>query len=547
MTKRPQPSSVENPESPVDQTILMPSGGAEIVAPLTETAGDGPTSPAPDTALPEVIGEFRILRRLGRGGMGEVLLAEQTSLGRQVALKVMRKDLVNDEKLIKRFRTEAMAAANLNHPNIVQVYLVGEADGLHYIAQEYVDGPNLRDYLVKKGPASTEFALHVMRQACAALQKAGEVGVIHRDIKPENIMVTKRGQVKVADFGLARLTLGAQDVDITQVGVTMGTPTYMSPEQVSGKSLDPRSDLYSLGVTCYHMLAGRPPFRGETALAVAVKHLRDQPQPLNEIRKDAPLALCKIVHMMMAKKPEDRFPDAAAVIIAIRKIGMALQQGTDPVINLPEIEAFSESSGFSEPIRVPSYLQMTTGRVAGSLLLAALVGGGLGVFARPSNPLEAPLTAASSVKIYGNAAEQLANAMLQVDNFDAFEAVITEFPNSEPEVSMAKEQLALLHLRQQNFAAADQIFAEFRAMGASRERQYATGLAGKAIIFSLQGDYKSSNRTLQTEVLPYLRQLDPIYRELLFKAYRQNREKLGEEVKEDLEALFADPEDEPAP
>ena len=205
--------------------------------------------------------------------MAEVYLAEQQSLRRQVAFKILRRDLAEDPQYVQRFHQEARAAARLVQANIVQIYEVGKSDGLHYIAQEYVKGQNLKQYLHRHGAVDSLLAVNIMRQVASALVKAAENRVTHRDIKPENILLATNGEVKVADFGLARVVAEGQKNHLTQVGITMGTPLYMSPEQVEGKAVDPRSDLYSFGVTCYEMLAGRPPFEGETPLNVAVQHL----------------------------------------------------------------------------------------------------------------------------------------------------------------------------------------------------------------------------------------------------------------------------------
>src|ERR1700722_8689969 len=217
---------------------------------------------------PEVkqLGEFRILRPLGKGGMSEVYLAEQTSLHRHVAVKILRQELLSDETILKRFEQEAKAAAGLMHANIVQVYSFGQQDGLYYIAQEYVQGMNLRQLLNRRGPPELLVAYHIMRQVAAALTVAGEAGIVHRDIKPENILITRKGEAKVADFGLAQLAQTEHMMQLTQVGMTMGTPLYMSPEQINGEAVDHRSDIYSFGVTCYRMLSGHPPFRGDTTL-----------------------------------------------------------------------------------------------------------------------------------------------------------------------------------------------------------------------------------------------------------------------------------------
>jgi serine/threonine-protein kinase len=268
-----------------------------------------------------ILDDFHVLRRLGQGGMGQVYLAEQRSLKRQIALKILKAELAQDLNSLQRFKAEALAVARATHGNIVQVYAVGEFKGLHYMALEYVDGLNLRDYLARKGPPGFPQALSIMRQASAALARAGELGIVHRDIKPENILLSRKGEVKVADFGLSRcFAPDVQAITLTQTGVTMGTPLYMSPEQVEGKSLDPRSDIYSLGVTCYHMLAGDPPFRGQTAFEVALRHVQTEPDPLDRIRPDLPAELCAIVHKMMAKRPEARYQTGRELLRELNRL-----------------------------------------------------------------------------------------------------------------------------------------------------------------------------------------------------------------------------------
>lgn len=266
------------------------------------------------------LGDYNVLRRLGRGAMAEVYLAEQQSLGRQVALKVLKSDLASDPTCVQRFRREAQAAASLIHSNIVQVHEVACIDGIHFIAQEYVQGVNLQQYLARNGTLDLKLALLVIRQTAAALAKAADQKIVHRDIKPENIMITKSGEVKVADFGLARVLQREGSVQLTQAGMTMGTPLYMSPEQAEGKALDHRSDIYSLGIACYHVLTGHPPFTGETALAVAVQHLNRTPEPLENVRPDLPPALARIIHKMIAKSPNHRYQSARDLIRELRPL-----------------------------------------------------------------------------------------------------------------------------------------------------------------------------------------------------------------------------------
>jgi len=268
-----------------------------------------------------MLGDFEILRKIGSGGMGQVYLARQLSLKRDVAVKLLRNELVTNPTALKRFEAEAHAVARLNHPNIVQVYHLGENDGLRYMALEFVDGRNLRDYLVRKGPPDLPVTLSVVRQVTLALQKAHEQGIVHRDIKPENILVTRKVEVKVTDFGLSRFFTGeAPALNLTQSGVTLGTPLYMSPEQVQGHTLDHRSDIYSFGVTCYHLLAGEPPFRGTTAFDVAMKHVHEVPKPLSEYRPDLPADLCAMVHKMMAKSPADRYQAAREILRDLARV-----------------------------------------------------------------------------------------------------------------------------------------------------------------------------------------------------------------------------------
>jgi serine/threonine protein kinase len=259
------------------------------------------------------IGDYTIMHRLGRGGMADVYLAEQASLKRKVAFKVLHQSLAASPSYVERFKNEAQAAAALTHPNIVRIYEVGTLEQFHYISQEYVDGQNLKQYLVQNRTVSAFMAVTTVRQVAAALHKAKEQRVIHRDIKPENIMVSA-GEVKVADFGLARINRKKESQELTQVGMTMGTPLYMSPEQAEGSAVDHRSDIYSLGVTAYHMLAGSPPFEKETAVATAIAHKTEKPKPLSQVRSDLPPELIAIVDKMMAKNPDDRYQDCGGII-----------------------------------------------------------------------------------------------------------------------------------------------------------------------------------------------------------------------------------------
>jgi eukaryotic-like serine/threonine-protein kinase len=285
----------------------------------------------------KTLGDYKVLRQLGQGGMGQVYLAEQISLKRKVALKIMRPDLAVSEISLARFKAEALNVARVTHANIVQVYAITEIDGMYMMALEYVEGRNLREYLEKKGPPEILLGLSIMRQVAAALQRASELGIIHRDIKPENILLTRKGEVKVADFGLSRIFAddGVQSPNLTKSDVTLGTPLYMSPEQVEGKkNIDHRTDIYSFGVTCYHMFAGHPPFKGTAAFEVAVQHVQKEPTPLAEIRPDLPPELPAIIHKMMAKNPDARYQLAREIIRDVAKLRDAVV-GVSATMNLP--------------------------------------------------------------------------------------------------------------------------------------------------------------------------------------------------------------------
>ena len=272
------------------------------------------------------LGGYRLLRRLGRGAMGDVYLAEQQSLGRQVAVKVLRSDRALHPGAVERFSQEARAAAALVHGNIVQIHEVACVDGVHFLAEEYVAGPSLKAWLLARGPLDAIQAISVLSQVGSALVKSAQAGIVHRDIKPENLLVTPAGEVKVADFGLARVL--EDDLELTQQGMALGTPLYMSPEQAAGRPVDVRSDLYSLGATVYHLLAGQPPFSGPTSLAVALAHQREQPMPLAAFRPELPAGLGRIVEQLLAKRPEERCESPTDLLQAVEAVELAISTGS---------------------------------------------------------------------------------------------------------------------------------------------------------------------------------------------------------------------------
>jgi eukaryotic-like serine/threonine-protein kinase len=260
-------------------------------------------------------GGYRLVRRLGSGGMADVYLGEQVSLGRHVAVKVLRPETLRHPGAVQRFDQEARAAAALVHGNIVQIHEVACIDGIHMLVAEYVAGPSLKTWLQARGPLDAAQTLAVLAQVGSALARAADRGVVHRDIKPENLLVTRAGEVKVADFGLARIA--SENLELTQTGMTIGTPLYMSPEQGEGHAVDIRSDLYSLGATAYHLLAGRPPYGGPTAMSVVLAHIRAPLPPLEPLRPDVPAAVRAIVERLLAKTPEERFATPAELLRAV--------------------------------------------------------------------------------------------------------------------------------------------------------------------------------------------------------------------------------------
>jgi TolB-like protein/Tfp pilus assembly protein PilF len=261
------------------------------------------------TALPviskdaRIAGKYRIIEEIGHGGMGVVYKAEDLKLKRCVALKFLPPHLMDSPELKERFLIEAQAAAALSHPNICVIHEVGESEERPYIAMEYVEGETLRDRL-KKGPLETAEALDIITQVAAGLGEAHGKGIVHRDIKSANIMVTNKGQAKVMDFGLAKLRGGSS---LTKSQTTLGTVAYMSPEQARGGDLDQRTDIWSLGVVLYEMLAGKLPFRGDHDQAVIHQIVHNEPEPLKKARPDVPPGLEEIVGQALAKKPADRY------------------------------------------------------------------------------------------------------------------------------------------------------------------------------------------------------------------------------------------------
>jgi serine/threonine-protein kinase len=255
-------------------------------------------------------GRYEVGERVGRGGMADVHRGSDVRLGREIAIKLLRPDLARDPSFQGRFRREAQAAASLNASSIVAVYDTGEDDdGAPFIVMEYVEGRTLRDVLLEEGRLLPERALEVVADICGALDVAHRAGIVHRDIKPANVMITRTGEVKVMDFGIAR-AVAESGATMTQTAAVIGTAAYLSPEQARGEHVDARSDLYSTGCLLYELLTGAPPFTGDSAVAVAYQHVREDPVPPSEHDPSLDPRLDAVVLTAMAKGQANRYQSA---------------------------------------------------------------------------------------------------------------------------------------------------------------------------------------------------------------------------------------------
>jgi eukaryotic-like serine/threonine-protein kinase len=270
----------------------------------------------------EIGGRYRLDRRLGAGGMSTVFLAIDTVLERQVAVKLLAEHLADDEVFVMRFRHEALAAARLQHPNIVQVFDSGQDEGSHrhYIVMEYVDGPSCSDLLREHGQLGIEDTVRIVVEACHGLDYAHRAGVVHRDVKPGNLLISNEtGAVKLADFGIAK---AAEQTRVTQVGSVLGTAAYLSPEQAQGKEAGPASDIYSLGVCAYQLLTGRLPYEYSSLTELALKQQNEGFEPIRDFRREVPAELDRAIQLTLSRDPEARYGSAL-------ELAEALEAGVD--------------------------------------------------------------------------------------------------------------------------------------------------------------------------------------------------------------------------
>ncbi len=320
-----------------------------------------------------LLGHYRIVKKLGAGGMGEVFLAEDVRLDRKVAVKFLNDEFSKDADKLNRFVQEAKAASALNHPNIITVYDIGESEGMNYIAAEFIDGETLRERMKKR--LTFDETLSISIQTAEALSAAHQAGIVHRDIKPENVMIRPDGYVKVLDFGLAKLSeqnaaakADAEDstkkLVKTNPGVVMGTASYMSPEQARGKEVDARSDVFSFGVMMYEILAGQTPFQGETMMDVISAIMNSEPPPLQRFAAHLPKELIRIVHKTLKKKREQRYQTTRDLLTDLKDLRDELHQES-----FLERTAVPNKAESKEAVSTPKVSTSSGGRLKDSLLL----------------------------------------------------------------------------------------------------------------------------------------------------------------------------------
>ena len=290
-------------------------------------------------------GRYEVLEALGSGGMADVYLAHDEVLDRDVALKVLNRRFSGDEAFVERFRREARSAATLSHPNVVPIYDRGEAeDGACYISMEYLPGGTLKDRISRDAPMDSRTALDVAAQIAEALAAAHEGGVIHRDVKPQNVLVTRMGDVKVGDFGIAR----AESAGTMTGNAVLGTAAYMSPEQAAGRPVDPRSDLYSLGVVLYEMLTGEPPFAAGDSISAAMQHANEAPPPPQSRNPKVPAATNDLVLRLLSKDPDDRPPNASVLAEDLRRLAREPEPTPEPKVPSSRSSGTSPTSVYPE-------------------------------------------------------------------------------------------------------------------------------------------------------------------------------------------------------
>jgi serine/threonine-protein kinase len=525
------------------------------MADKTEAFGAAPT-PAPNGSTDadgmrdltgRTFGDFHILRRLGQGGMGQVYLAEQVSLKRNVALKFLKPELAANKTSLERFKREAEAVARVSHANIVHIHQVGEFEGMHFMSLEYVEGKNLREFIEKKGPPEVKIGLRIMSQVAAAIQQASELGIVHRDIKPENILINRKAEVKVTDFGLSRHF--KQDSSLTESRIAMGTPLYMSPEQVEGKPVDHRTDIYSFGVTCYHLFAGAPPFKGESPFEVALQHVQKEPTPLSDVRPDLPIDLCRIIHRMMAKDPAQRYQTGREIVRDVGRLRDALV-ATGGTLASPILSGMTPS-GTIMPMLVTNGTDTLSGaqtlrarRRGHPWLLAGLaaccVGIGLAVgwWLTPPPVIAAPAAtnpegkreeAPAAIKELFSPKEREKELVRKVNEYLKLPITDERIQGMEPVLD-----LGTLYLREQRFAEADKFFDDITPPAADKKTPFRlVAQLGHAAVLAHR-DKPADSIKLYVQTLDKLEQME----KLLAKARESKLLKLPDTKKDKTRTAF---------
>ena len=273
-----------------------------------------------DELIGKGFGPYKVLDKIGEGGMAVVYRAYQESLGRYAAIKVLRAELARDEEFVARFRREALAVAQLNHPNILHVYDAGVANGVYFMAMGFVDGGSLKD-LIAQGPVEPAYAASIGAQLADALDYAHKQGIVHRDVKPSNVLMTRDGRPMLTDFGIAKALY--ESAALTRTGISIGTPEYMAPEQIQGQPVDGRTDIYALGIVLYEMVTGWAPFSTPTPVATLYKQVNEPPPPLHQVNVNVPDWLEGVVGKALAKRPEGRYQQASEFAAALRSRGVS--------------------------------------------------------------------------------------------------------------------------------------------------------------------------------------------------------------------------------
>jgi predicted Ser/Thr protein kinase len=317
----------------------------------------------------KTLGNYKVLSRLGRGGMAVVYKAHEMSLNRVVALKVIAPHLLTERSFVDRFKREAQAAAQLNHPNIVQIYAIGQEDDVHFFTMEYVKGRTLLEIIKEEGCVAATRATSIVRQVAEALAAAHDAGIVHRDIKPSNVMLDTMDRVKVADFGIAQITSAA--TRLTREGCFIGTPEYISPEQCRGQPVDGRSDIYSLGVTFYEMLSGKTPFEPDSPAALALRIVEGNCPTVGELAPTVPVPVQRIVEKMMCPDVEQRYQSAADLVAALPAAGVSATMPPVPIVDDPPPGATATTKPVERKKRFFPMLYVALGALAVLVAIAS--------------------------------------------------------------------------------------------------------------------------------------------------------------------------------